>query len=86
MKIIFYLLENISKPKFITFFVFVCTSDSFIAQISRSENVLKRDAILVVVAKQLMAKDIFRVTGANQNSRKLLFADLVNSYFFNTSF
>ena len=86
MKIIFNLLVNISKPKFITFLVFVCTSASFIAQISRSENVLKRDAILVPVAKQLMAKDIFRVTGANQNARKLLFADLVNSYFFYTSF
>ena len=31
---------------------------SFIAQISSSENVLKRDAILAPVAKQWLAKDI----------------------------
>ena len=31
---------------------------TFIAQISSSENVLKRDAILAPVAKQWMAKDI----------------------------
>ena len=82
MKIIFCLLVNTSKPKFVAFLVFVCTSASFSAQISSSQNALKRDDILAPVAKQLMAKDIFRVTGANQNVRKLLFADLVNTYFF----
>ena len=38
--------------------VFVCTTASFIAQISSSKNASKRDAILVLVAKQGIAKDI----------------------------
>ena len=75
----FCLLVNTRKPKFVAFLVFVCTSASVSAQISSSQNALKRDDILAPVAKQLMAKDIFRVTGANQNARKLLFADLVNT-------
>ena len=58
MKIIFYLPVNTDKPKFVAFLVFVCTTASFIAQISSSENVLKRDAILAPVAKQWIAKDI----------------------------
>ena len=58
MKIIFYLPVNTDKPKVIAFLVFVCTTASFIAQISSSENVLKRDAILAPVAKQWIAKDI----------------------------
>ena len=56
MKIIFYLPVHNDKPKFVTFFVFVCRT--VIAQISSSENVLKRDAILAPVAKQWIAKDI----------------------------
>ena len=58
MKIIFYLPVNTDKPKIVAFLVFVCTTASFIAQISSSENVLKRDAILAPVAKQWIAKDI----------------------------
>ena len=58
MKIIFYLLVNTDKPKFVAFLLFVCTTASFIAQISSSENVSKRDAILAPVAKQWIAKDI----------------------------
>ena len=46
MKIIFYLPVNTNKPKIVTFLVFVCTTASFIAQISSSENALKWDAIL----------------------------------------
>ena len=38
--------------------VFACTTASFIAQISSSENSSKRDAILASVAKQWVAKDI----------------------------
>ena len=41
MKIIFYLPVNTDKPKFVVFLVFVCTTASFIAQISSFENVLK---------------------------------------------
>ena len=52
MKIIFYLPVHTDKPKFIAFLVFVCTTASFIAQISSTENVLKRDAILALVAKR----------------------------------
>ena len=58
MKIIFYLPVNTNKPKIVTFLVFVCTTASFIAQISSSENALKWDAILALVAKQWIAKDI----------------------------
>ena len=59
VKIIFYLSSvNTDKPKFVAFLVFVCTTASFIAQISSSENVSKRDAILAPVAKQWIAKDI----------------------------
>ena len=58
MKIIFYLPANTDKPKVVAFLVFVCTTASFIAQISSSENVMKRDAILAPVAKQWIAKDI----------------------------
>ena len=58
MKIIFYLSVHTDKPKFIAFLVFVCTTASFIAQISSTENVLKRDAILALVAKWWIANDI----------------------------
>ena len=55
MKIIFYLQVNTVKTKLvalINFLVFVCTTASFIAEISSSENASKRDAILALVAKQ----------------------------------
>ena len=57
MKIIFYLPVNTDKPKIVAFLVFVCTTASFIAQISSSENASKRDAILAPVANSV-AKDI----------------------------
>ena len=50
-----YLPVNTDKPKFVAVLVFV---SSFIAQLSSSENVSKRDAILVPVAKQWIANDI----------------------------
>ena len=40
---IFYLPVNTDKPKFVALLVFVCTTASFIAQISSSENVSKWD-------------------------------------------
>ena len=52
MKIIFYLPVNTDKPKFLAFLAFVCTIASFIAQISSSECVSKRDFIMAPVAKQ----------------------------------
>ena len=58
MKIIFYLPVNTNKPKIVTFLVFVCTTASFIAQISSSENALKWDAILALITKQWIAKDV----------------------------
>ena len=58
MKIIFYLPVNTNKPKIVTFLVFVCMTASFIAQISSSENALKWEAILALVAKQWIAKDV----------------------------
>ena len=58
MTIIFYLPVNTDKQKFVAFLVFVCTTASFIAQISSFENASKRDTILTPVAKQWIAKDI----------------------------
>ena len=58
MKIIFCLPVNTDKPKFVAFLVFICTTASFTAQMSSTENVLKRDAILAPVAKQWIARDI----------------------------
>ena len=79
MKIIFYPPVNTDKPKLVAFLVFACTTAWFIAQISFFENLSKRGAILAQFAKQWIANGIFRVTGANQNARKLLFTDLVNT-------
>ena len=76
MEIIFYLPVNTDKPKSVAFLAFVSTTASFIAQISSAGNVSKIDAILAPVAKQWR---ILRVTGANENVRKLLFTDLVNT-------
>ena len=73
---IFYLPVNTDKSKLVAFFVFVCATASFIAQISSSKNVSKWDAILGAVAKLWVAKDIPR---ANINARKLFFTDLVNT-------
>ena len=52
LKIIFYPPVNTDKPKFVAFLVFVCTTASFIAQISSSENFLKGDAISLLVNSQ----------------------------------
>ena len=54
MKIIFYLTVNNGKPKVFGVLVFVCTT----ASISSIENISKRDAILVPVSNQRIAKDI----------------------------
>ena len=78
MEIIFHPPVNTDKPKVVSFFVFICTTPSSIAQISSFENALKRDAILAPVAKQWIAKDIPSY-GSHQNERKLLFTDLVNT-------
>ena len=51
-KIIFYLPVNTDKLNCIAFLVFVCTTASFIVQISSSENLSKQDTILASVAKQ----------------------------------
>ena len=58
MKIIFYLPVNTDRPKLVAFFVFICATASFIAQISSSKNVSKWDAILAPVVKLSAAKDI----------------------------
>ena len=58
MNIIFYLTSDHREAKFLAFLVFVCTTASFIAQISSTVNISKPDAILVPVGKQWIAKDI----------------------------
>ena len=72
MKTIFYLPVTTNKPKFVAFLVFVCSTASFIAQISSSENVLKRDAILAPVAKQWIAKDILNYREPIKNCYSLV--------------
>ena len=48
---------NTDKPKVVALLVFFCTTASFIAQISSSENVLKQDTTLAPVAKQWIAEE-----------------------------
>ena len=52
--------------------------------ISSSETFAKRRAIFLSVRKNIQRKypRIFQVTGANQNARKLLSTDLVNTKLF----
>ena len=54
----FYLPVNTDKLTLVAFLVFVCTTASFVPQISSSENLSKRDATFASVAKQWIAKDI----------------------------
>ena len=68
MKITFYLPVNTDKPTFLAFLVLVCTTASFVAQISSSQNVNRQG--------------YSELGGANQNARKLLFTDLVNANVF----
>ena len=49
------------------------------SSISPSETFAKRRAIFLSVRKPGEYPRIFRVTGANQNARKLLSTDLVNT-------
>ena len=72
MKIIVYLPVNIDKPKFVAFLVFVGTTASFFAQISPSENVSKRDAILAAVTKQWIAEDIPSYASQSKRARILI--------------
>ena len=58
-------------------FLGICLYDCFIYRSNFVfRNFSKRDAISASVSKK---PRIFRVTGANQNARKLLFTDLVNT-------
>ena len=65
------------QANFVAFLIFVCTTASFFAQISSSENVLKRDAILAPVAKGMPS-----YRNQSENAQKLLFTDLVNTKIF----
>ena len=63
-----FLLTSEHRQAKVAFLVFVCITATFIAQISSSENVSKRDAILAPVAKQWIAKDIPSY-GSHQNAK-----------------
>ena len=76
MKIIFYLPVNTDKPKFVAFFVFVCIAASFIAQISSFREIASFGPGRKTVNSQGYSELLH---GANQNARKLLFTDLVNT-------
>ena len=64
---------NADKPKFFAFLVIACTTASFFAQISSSENVSKRDAILAPVATQWIAKDIPSYGSQSRRSKIAIF-------------
>ena len=68
---------NFAKPNLVLLFVGI--ADLFVAKMSSSETVAKREAILIAVPKQWIAKDIPSFTTADQNARKLLSTDLVNT-------
>ena len=74
MKIIFYQPVNSDKAKFVAFLVCVCTTISFIGQISSSENVSNRGAILAPVAKRWIAKDIREPIKTLENCYSLIWA------------
>ena len=54
---------------------------SFIAQISSSENVLKRDAILAPVAKQWLAKDIPSYGSQSKRAKIVIHWLMVNTQY-----
>ena len=72
-------LDNTDKPKFVAFLVFVCTTALFSAQISSFRKCLKRKRHLGSCRKTMNSKGYSELRGANQNARKLLFSDLVNT-------
>ena len=77
MKIIFHQPVNTDKLRFVPFLLFVCTTASFITQISSSKNVSTWDAILTPVTKQWM--DIPSYRSKSKCYLKLLFTDLLNT-------
>ena len=66
-----------AKPNLVLLFVGIAAS--FVAKMSSSETVAKREAIFIPVPKQWIAKDIPSFNAAHQNARKLLSTDLVNT-------
>ena len=80
MKLIFYLPVNTNKIKFVTFLVFVCTTASFlISHKFRLPKTSSNETPSWLQPQNSTVNRIFRVTGANQNARKLLVTDLVNT-------
>ena len=67
-KYFFYLPVKTEKPKFFAFLVFLCTTASFIVKFR-----------LPKMWNEARHLGSGRVTGANQNKRKSLFTDLVNT-------
>ena len=78
-KFFFYRRVNTKRPNFVSFLVFVGAAASSTAKISSFETVAKREAILNTVPTPSEYPRIFPVTGANQNARKLIVTDLVNT-------
>ena len=58
----------------------------YASSISSSETFAKQRAIFLSVRKTVNIQEKFRVTGANQNARKLLSTDLVNTKMILTSY
>ena len=77
-KIFFYRPVNSEKPNLVSSLIFVWVAASFIAKISSFETVAKREAFWIPSQNSEYPR-IFRVKGANQNARKTLSTDLVNT-------
>ena len=78
MTIIFYLPANSDKTlKLIVFLVFVCTTASFIAQISSFENVLKQTSSWLSGSKTVNSQGYSESWEPIKMHKKLLFNDLV---------
>ena len=67
------------KPNFVSFLVFPGAAASFIAKILSFDKLSRNEKPLWIPSQNSEYPRIFQVTGANQNARKSLSTDLVNT-------
>ena len=78
MKITFYLPLNNDKQKFVTFLEFFCRLHNLLLKF-RLSKMSRNETPSWLRSQNSEYPMIFRVTRANQNARKLLFTDSVNT-------
>ena len=79
MKIYFYLTVDTDKSKIVALLVFVCTTASFKSFKFRLSKMHRSKTPFSLRLQNSEYPRIFRVTGANQNARNVLFTNLVNT-------